>query len=453
MTGERTLTPGERGHAAGEGALAGHPPSKRTLLVVSGGAEAIAGIARARELGLHVVVSDADASAPGLAAADEGLLASTYDIEATVAAARDYHRRVRSLDGVICIASDVALTVAHVAAELGLPGVPLRAARLSNDKLAMKRRLREHGVAVPEFAEAPTAADLSAYLAQHGYPIVVKPVDSRGARGVLLLRDRRIDPAWAHATARRASPSGRVIVERFLDGPQLSTESLVVNGVAHTIGVADRNYGRLERFSPYVIEDGGQLPSALAPSARAAVDELVQRATDALGVRSGVIKGDIVMHEGCPYVIEVALRLSGGYLCTHEIPLSTGVDFVGQAIGLALGETPAAEDLRPTRSAGVAQRWMFPTPGRVRRVAGAEAVAVRPEVALCEVRVHEGDVVPPVSSHPARAGVVIATGPTREMAIANAQRAVADVEIATEAAHALSSRSPSAKASRSNGWA
>lgn len=405
---------------------------QRTLLIVSGGSEALAGIRTARRMGLHVVVSDGAPAAPGLTAAHEGLHASTYDIAATVAAARRYHREERPIDGVISIASDVPLTVAAVAHELGLPGPTLDTARLSADKLAMKQSLAESGVAIPAFAALPTAGDLEAYVARHGYPVVVKPVDSRGARGVLLLADARTcDLDWAHATALRESPSGRVMVERFLSGPQLSTESLVLDGVCHTIGLADRNYDRMQRFAPYVIEDGGQLPSALEASEREAVCELVQAAAEALGMRSGVLKGDIVIHDGRPHVIEVAVRLSGGYLCTHEIPLATGVDFVAQAIRVALGEVPRAQELRPMRHRGVAQRWLFPTPGRVTRVSGVEEVAARAEVALCEVRVGVGDEVPPVSSHRARAGVVIATGDSREEAVAHAERAVAGIAVDT----------------------
>ncbi len=405
---------------------------KRTLLIVSGGVEALPGIRRARELGLHVVVSDGSPDAPGLRAADDRLLASTYDVAATVAAARRYHREVRPLDGVTCIASDVPVTVAAVAAELGLPGVPLEAAHLSADKLAMKRRLAERGVAVPWFAEALTAADLRRHVAAQGYPLVVKPVDSRGARGVLLLRDGRVDLEWAHATALRESPSDRVIVERFLAGPQVSTESLVLDDVAHTVGLIDRNYELLERFAPHVIEDGGQLPSQLPAGTQAAIHELIQRAVEAFGIRAGVVKGDVVVCDGEPHVIEVALRLSGGYQCTHEIPLATGVDFVGRALALALGETPDPQELRPRWSRGVAQRWMFPAPGRVRRITGAAAVAARPEVALCELRVAVGDTVAPPSSHTTRAGVVIATGATTEEAVGNARRAVAGVRIESE---------------------
>jgi biotin carboxylase len=227
-----------------------------------------------------------------------------------------------------------------------------------------------------------------------------------------------------------------VLVERFLDGPQISSESLVVDGTVHTIGLADRNYEHLERFAPHIIENGGETPSRLDAAERLLVDNLLQRVAGALGLRSGVLKGDLVMHNGEPHLIEVAVRLSGGYLCTHQIPLSTGVDLVAQAIRIALGETPTAAELQPTRNNGAAQRWLFPEPGRVARIAGVEAAATRPGVALCDIRVREGDYVHPMSSHRSRVGVVLATGTTRESAISRARRTIDSIEIRTEPAPA-----------------
>ena len=403
---------------------------RRTLLVVSGGTEAVTGILRARELDLHVVVSDGSERCPGFAVADDTILASTYDVAETVAAARRYHERTRPIDGVIAIASDVPLTVASVAADLGLPGIPVESARLATDKFAAKQAFAAAGVAVPWFHAVESREDLLALLREEGLPAVLKPVDSRGARGVLLLTEG-VDIDWAYAVSLEQSPSGRLLLERYLEGPQISTESLVIEGHAHTIGVADRNYRQLRRFAPFMIEDGGELPSALGAEDLEAVCALVQQATESLGITDGVVKGDVVISEGRPFMIEIAPRLSGGYLCTHEIPLSTGVDFVGSAIRIALGERIAPQEILARESRGVAQRWMFPPPGRVSRVAGHAEVAGRAEVALCEVRVAVGDEVGRVDSHPARAGVVIATGATREQAIENAERAVADIVIET----------------------
>src|SRR5216683_8168961 len=93
--------------------------ANRTIWMVSGGAEAVPGIQRARAMGLHVVVSDMNPVAPGFKSADDAVVADTYDADGTVAAAVEYHAHKRPIDGVMCMAADVPLTVASVAARPG----------------------------------------------------------------------------------------------------------------------------------------------------------------------------------------------------------------------------------------------------------------------------------------------------------------------------------------------
>jgi len=402
----------------------------KTLLFVGGGMEAVPGIRQARELGLHVVVSDMNPKAPGILAADDGLIASTYDVAATVAVARDYHRRVRPLDGVMCLATDVPLTVATVAAELGLPGIPVAAAMRAMDKLAMKERFVADGVPVPWFHRVTSAKHLRQLVAQQGLPLVIKPVDSRGARGVLRLTEA-VDPDWAYAHAAANSPTGRVMVEAYLDGPQISTESLLLDGIGVTPGFCDRNYEHLERFAPYMIENGGSQPSALPPQAREAVADCALRAARSLGITTGIAKGDMVWTADGPKVIEIAARLSGGWFCTDQIPLATGVELVEAAILLALGQPLVLDDYLPQSRAGVAIRYVFPEPGEVVRIDGLEAARQLPGIYRLELYVGPGDRVEPVVNHPSRAGFVITVGADRQQAIDRAEAVIDAVSIVT----------------------
>jgi biotin carboxylase len=404
----------------------------KNLLVVGGGIEAVPGLEQAQRMGLRLVVSDKDPDAPGFAFAedDDRLLASTYDIEATVAAASRYHREVRPIDGVMCIASDIPRTVAAVAAALSLPGITEDSARLSSDKLDMKVKFRQDGIPVPWFRLVKSASELREIALGRGFPLVIKPVDSRGARGVLRLTEA-IDLNWSYEFSASHSPSGRVIVEEFLEGPQISTESIVLEGVAYTPGLADRNYEFLDRFAPHIIENGGDLPTRLSPQEQRSIRDLIQRTATSMGVCDGVVKGDVVFHDGKPFIIELATRLSGGYFCTHEIPLSTGVDFVGCAIRLALGERVGADELNPRYQRCISQRYLFPVPGRVVAIGGAQEVPEQPGIVFCQVRLKVGDLVGPVDSHPARAGLVMAMGESRKEAMERAQRAVATIEIET----------------------
>ena len=313
----------------------------KTLFIISGGIEAIPGIRRAKEMGLHVVVSDQNPQAPGLSLADDIILASTYDVEATVNSARQYHNSVRPIDGVMCIASDVPLTVASIAADLGLTGIPLESARLAVDKLAMKQRFAAAGIPIPWFSPVESVSHLRELVKKHGYPLVLKPVDSCGARGVLRITPG-IDLAWSYQYSRQFSPSSRVMLEEFLFGQQVSTESILVNGCGVTPGLTDRNYEYIDRFAPYIIENGGQQPSVLTQEDQQMLAQNAEHAGLALGITTGVVKGDLVLTSEGPKIIEIAARPSGGWFCTDQIPLGTGVDLVGAAIRLALGEKVAA---------------------------------------------------------------------------------------------------------------
>ncbi|MFQ5740237.1 MAG: ATP-grasp domain-containing protein [Acidobacteriota bacterium] len=402
----------------------------RTLWIVSGGAEAVPGIRRAKEMGLHVVVSDGDPEAPGLAWADDPVVASTYDVQATLSAAKEYHHKRRPIDGVLTIAADVPGTVASLAAELGLPGIPVETADLGSDKLAMKRRLAAAGIPLPWFAPIPSPEQLKSVIGERGLPLVIKPVDSRGARGVLKLT-RGVSLDWAFRHARRCSPSSRVMVEEYLEGPQISTESVLLDGLASTPGFSDRNYKDLDPSVPFLVENGGHQPSALNDEERLAVAGLAERAALALGIRTGTAKGDMVLTAKGPMVIEIAPRLSGGWFATDQIPLATGVDLVGIAIRLALGESVSPPELRPQFRQAVAIRYFFPPPGRVTAVGNVARFTGLDWIHRIGLFVKPGGIVEPLTDHTRRAGFVIATGATTREAIRRAVGVTRQITIKT----------------------
>ena len=402
----------------------------KTLLIVSGGIEAADAARRAKEMGHTVVVSDMDPQAPGFAFADSCLIADVYGPTETAAAAERYSRKIRKIDGVLCVAADAPLTAATVAQRLRLPGLPIHVAELATDKLAMKKAFLSAGVAVPWFAEVRTPQELQQVAIARGKDLVIKPVDSRGSRGVQRVAQVE-DLSKAFMLARSHSPTERVMVEQYLEGPQVSTESVVLNGVCYTPGFSDRNYEHLEKYAPFFIENGGDLPSHLPADIQQKVKDLVGRAASAMGVTDGTVKGDIVIHKGEPYVIELAARLSGGFFCTREIPLNTGVDFIGAAINIALGDPVNAADLEPKQQQAVVQRYAFPAPGKVVAVDGADDARKIAGIEEVVVTARLGDVIPPAGDKRPSAAMVLATGATHEAALKAANDALALIRIQT----------------------
>jgi len=320
--------------------------------------------------------------------------------------------------------------VAAVLKRLGLSGLSMETARLACDKLAMKDCFRLAGVPVPEFQAVDTPQALSRLAIERGPDLVIKPVDSRGSRGVQRVAQVK-DLAKAFALAASHSPTGRVMAERYLEGPQISTESIIIDGECLTPGFSDRNYEYLDRYAPFFVENGGDLPSRLPDEMQEKVKSVVARAANALGIVNGTVKGDIVVYRGEPYVIELAARLSGGFFCTREIPLNSGVDFVGAAIKVALGDFVQAEELRPKHTTPVIQRYAFSQPGRVVRVAGVEKARSIPGVAELIVTAKPGDVIPPAGDRRPSAAMVLATGRSRDEALKAANDAIAELRVET----------------------
>ena len=173
------------------------------------------------------------------------------------------------------------------------------------------------------------------------------------------------------------------------------------------------------------------MPSHLDHRTQDAVRRTAEAAGRALGITTGNIKGDIVVVDGKPYVIELAARASGGYFCTREIPLNTGVDFIGAVIKIALGEHLDPNELIPKRLTPIVQRYAFPEPGRVTRVAGLEDARRVPGIEELIVTVAPGDEISTPTHSGCTAAMVLATGNNIAAARSAAAAALAALRIET----------------------
>ena len=404
---------------------------KKTLLIIGAGHESVPGIRKAKKMGLNVITSDYNINAPGMKISDSQLVSSTYDVKKTIELAKHFHNNNHPINGVVSVGVDVPLTVAGVAKELSLPGISIESASFFADKLAMKENLSRDKITVPWFSPVSSAEELQKIYSQVDFPLVIKPVDSRGSRGVLqIVNSNRL--LWYFSAAQNASPTGRVMVEKYISGHQISTESIVVDGNSFTIGFADRNYEYLEKYSPHIIENGGEMPTRLGELERNDIQVIIGKAAESLGIHNGVIKGDIVITPDGPCIIEVAARLSGGYFCTHMIPVNTGVDLVSIAFQQALGEKIFIEDLKPFRNSAVVQRYFFPEPGKVKSIVIPTWVKEHKEIKFFEIRICENSLIKNVTSHADRAGVVITTGVNKQLALDLANNVISEVRISTK---------------------
>jgi biotin carboxylase len=402
----------------------------KTLLILGAGKEQVAAITAARAKGIRTVVLDFNPKADGRALADEFHLVSTRDRDAILNFVRGYAGKI---DGVITIASDIPHMVCAAAEALGVRHIPLSVAEFCVHKLHMKEKLGGAGVNVPAFARVASLDELRTFIARVGFPVVIKPVDNSGARGVQRLT-QATDIVAAFDYAKGFAYSGEVIAEKFISGLQISTEGLFHDGLFHCTGFADRNYTRLDDSKPFMVEDGGDIPTVLNPADKKKVEVEFEKAARALGIDWGPAKGDMIFgDDGKPYVVEIAARLSGGNFCYDKVPWSTGVDIVDVLVDMAVGNPVDAARLVPTRNLATSQRYFFPAAGTIKQIDGIAAAEVAPHIRKLDIWAGPGQAIAAAETHPSRVGYVIACAPTREEAVAAAEAAVAQVEFRMEA--------------------
>ena len=383
-----------------------HP---KHLLIIGGGVFQVPAIKTAKSMGLKVVVTDYNPEAEGMLLADYPIEVSTRNINLSVNTAKQFHRAC-PLDGVMTVGTDASQTVAAVADALNLPGIPFEVAERATDKIKMRQVLKEKGVPVPDFRPIWTLEECQQAIQDMPLPLVIKPCDNMGARGVRKI-ERLDDLISAFREAKEASISGKLILEEFMEGPELSLDALVFEGSIHITGVADRIIER----APYFVEIGHTLPSALPEKQQSRAVAVFKQAIFALGIDIGAAKGDIKITPEGPKIVEIAARLSGGWMSAYTYPLSTGVNLYKAAIQIALGETPT--DLKPKTSLVSAERSLLPPPGKILSIQGVEEARKIKGVKEIILMKEAGDMAEEPRSNLGKVGYVITVGKTREEAI------------------------------------
>ena len=121
--------------------------------------------------------------------------------------------------------------------------------------------------------------------------IVIKPSDSSGSRGVSLLSlttpEKVLKSSFKEAYEN--SNEKKVLLEEFIEGPQLSSESIILNEKAITYGYADRNYELMEKYAPNIVENGGIQPSNKLFHHFNKVNELIEACAKSLGIKNGIM--------------------------------------------------------------------------------------------------------------------------------------------------------------------
>lgn len=241
--------------------------------------------------------------------------------------------RKEGVRGITSFSLESALpTVIYVAEKLGLVSNTAECLGRTQSKFSQRRMLERAGIAVPKYYRIENEKDLS--KVDCGFPVIVKPIDSGGSRGISKV-DAPGDLLDAYHYAAENSRTSHVIIEEYVDGREFSVEYISHQGRHYFLQITDKVTSGAPRF----VELQHHQPADIASEVHERIRNMVEKALTALRIENSPSHTEIKLNSsGSLYIIETGARMGGDYISSDLVRLSTGYDFVEGAIKLALGQ-------------------------------------------------------------------------------------------------------------------
>lgn len=255
------------------------------------------------------------------------------------------------IDGICSIASDLAMvTVNYVAEKLGLVGNTIACTELSTNKYKMRNCFETCGDPSPRSQLIASIADLK--CKNLVYPLIVKPTDRSGSRGVTKVEEEGELEA-AIERAKEMSFEKRVLVEEFAEGLEYSVECISWKGIHKFLAITKK----YTTGAPGFVEKAHLEPAPIKKETLELVKAVVFHALDSLEIQNGASHSELkITNDGKISLIEIGGRMGGDCIGSDLVKLSTGIDFVKAVIEVALGYKP---EIRRTGGGMAAVRFVF----------------------------------------------------------------------------------------------
>ena len=280
-------------------------------------------------------------------------VADTHDPTAVVAAGLALAER-HTVAGVVTWDEYCLVPTAQLVACLGLPGTSVESMNSARNKASSRRLFAEGDVPSAASTHVDSLAQATAAAHRTGFPVVLKPASHAASIGVIRVDTlEELPAAWEFAAAGAGAqgPEGRgVLVEEYLDGPEISVECATVAGVTTALAVTRKEVG----FAPY-FEEVGHIVTAGDPLLPR-VAPIAAQAVRALGITDGVQHVEMRLTASGPRIIEVNARI-GGDLIGELVRLATGLDLPRIAADIACLNVPS---LTPTAHRTAAITIVYP---------------------------------------------------------------------------------------------
>jgi len=248
-----------------------------------------------------------------------------------------------NIDGIISIATDVAVpTMSFVALEMGLTGNSIHSSELCTNKFLMRKAFDQNGMTIPRFVSISGRKEIKKAKSL-SFPLIAKPVDRSGSLGINLVREyNQLDAALYNAL--KSSFIHQAIVEEYIQGKEISIETISWQGEHHILAYTDK----VTSGYPHFVELEHHQPSQLVDEFnKNQIDEILIKSLYVHDILNGASHTELLITEsGEIFITEVGARMGGDFIGSDLVWISTGYDFLAGLINTALGKFKEPEIIR-----------------------------------------------------------------------------------------------------------
>lgn len=372
---------------------------KKAVLIFGVGPLQESIIKRAKKMGLYTVGIDPCADATCKDCVDAFEVVPGQDFEGHCAVVEKY-----GIDAIVTAATDKPLVMmARIAEKYGFPFYSLETAQWSTDKFQMKERFELGGVPHAQ----GRLISMSEEAEGLGFPVIVKPRDNSGSRGVKLCRSKE-ELKVSMSEALEVSKLDTVLVEEFIEGPEYSIEGLHHGGKSEVIQFTEK---KTTEF-PYNVELGHIQPANISEENQQKIREIVSKIGSALHFENCPSHTELKINARGIFVIETSPRLGGDYITSTLTPLSTGVNLEDELLKISLGVTVNPVP-KAVQYSGV-RFFSFEEGSIIKHISNSEFVKTWPHVFDFSFNLKEGEKVNRITSSLNRYGHLILTAGNRD---------------------------------------
>lgn len=356
-------------------------------------------INRAKKMGLYTIGIDPCEDATCRDNVDAFEVVGGQDYVGTCAVVEKY-----CVDAIVTAATDKPLVMmARIAEKYGFPFYSVETAQWSTDKFQMKQRFLEGGVPCAKGRLVKSVSETADMV----YPVIVKPRDNSGSRGVKLCRTKE-ELEESMAEALKYSKLDSVLVEEYIEGPEYSIEGLHYDGKSEVIQFTEK---KTTEF-PYNVELGHIQPASISEENKQKIREIVTKIGKALKFENCPSHTELKINERGIFVIETSPRLGGDYITSTLTPLSTGVNVEDELLRISLAKkiSPCPQSVQYT---GV-RFFDFEEGNIIKHIPDSNFVKTWPHVVDFSFNLRKGEEVHQITSSLNRYGHITLTAENRE---------------------------------------